>query len=113
MTELNATDGSWLRTLSGGCFDFQSPAGIAVNGSHIWVANGYIDQTGGSVTELNAKDGSRARTLSNDSQPLVLQHGCAKDLLAGSYSFSKPALISAVGTHIWVLDGTVTMLSAR
>ena len=50
MTELNANDGSWERTLYG----FNEPARIAVDGTHIWVPN----SGGDSVTELNASDGS-------------------------------------------------------
>jgi hypothetical protein len=113
VTELNASDGSWVQTLSGGCYDFDGPAGIAADGDHIWVVSSPIGQVGGSVTELNAKDGSWARTLSKYTWLLALHGGCARDLLAGSYGFSNPALIAAVGTHVWILDGTLTVLTPR
>ena len=48
VTELNASDGSWVRTLSGGSYRFNNPLAIAVDGTHVWVA----DANGNSVTEL-------------------------------------------------------------
>ena len=50
MTELNAGDGSWVRTLSGDSYRFNNPLAIAVDGTHVWVANA----NGNSVTELPA-----------------------------------------------------------
>jgi hypothetical protein len=51
VTELNVGDGSWVATLTGGCYSFDRPHGIAVDGSHIWVANSGASQAGGSVTD--------------------------------------------------------------
>ena len=39
VTELNAANGSWVRTLSGGSYGFSSPEGIAADGTHVWVTN--------------------------------------------------------------------------
>ena len=50
MTELNTSDGSWVRALSGSTYGYISPAAIAADGSHIWIAN-----QGGSVTELTVR----------------------------------------------------------
>ena len=50
VTELNANDGSWVRTLSGDSYRFNNPLAIAVDGTHVWVANA----NGNSVTELPA-----------------------------------------------------------
>ncbi len=61
VTEINASDGSWVQTLSGGSYGFEGPIGIAFDGTHLWVTN----LNGNSVTELNASDGSWVRTLSN------------------------------------------------
>ena len=47
VTEFNASDGSWVQTLSGGSYGFYSPYGIAFDGTHLWVTN-----TGSSVTEI-------------------------------------------------------------
>jgi hypothetical protein len=50
VTELNASDGSWVQTLSGGSYGFSNPLAVAVDGSNVWVTN----ETGNSVTELPA-----------------------------------------------------------
>jgi len=115
VTELNAADGSWVATLTGGCYNFDGPRGIAVDGSHIWVANSGINQAGGSVTELNASNGGWIRTLPDGTWIQSLLRGCIPGVLAsGSYHFSSPGLIAAVGTHIWVFgsDG-VRVLTDR
>jgi hypothetical protein len=39
VTELNASDGSWVKTLSGGFYGLSNPIGIAFDGTHLWVAN--------------------------------------------------------------------------
>jgi len=59
VTELNASNGRWVATLSGGSYGFNDPQAIAVVGTQVWVAN-YV---GASVTELNASDGRRVATL--------------------------------------------------
>jgi hypothetical protein len=115
VTELNAADGSWVATLTGGCYNFDSPRGIAVEGSHVWVANRSTSQTGGSVTELNASNGSWIRTLPDGTWIQSLLRGCIPGALAsGRYHFSDPGLIAAVGTDIWVFgsDG-VRVLADR
>ena|GEM_PF-5563030 len=48
VTELNASAGSWVRTLSVGSSGFNDPDGIAFDGTHLWVTNA----TGASVTEI-------------------------------------------------------------
>jgi serine/threonine-protein kinase len=86
VTELNAANGSWVRTLSGGSYGFSSPEGIATDGTHVWVTNlGGGASGNGSVTELNAANGSWVRTLSG-----------------GSYGFNGPWGIATDGTHVWV-----------
>ena len=91
VTELNASDGSFVQTVSG---HFDSPIGIAFDGTHLWVTNNL----GNSVTELNASDGSFVQTLSG-----------------GPYGFNSPDGIVFDGTHLWVanIDGnSVTELNA-
>ena len=39
VTEINASDGSWVQTLSGGSYGFNGPYGVAFDGTHIWVTN--------------------------------------------------------------------------
>jgi hypothetical protein len=98
VTELDASDGRWVRTLAGPSYGIHSPTAIAADGAHLWVANGS-----GSVTELNASNGSWIQTLSEDTWIQSLLRGCIPGVLAsGSYHFSNPGLVAAVGTHIWV-----------
>ena len=86
VTELNAANGSVLRTLTGGSYGFSSPEGIATDGTHVWVTNlGGGASGSGSVTELNASNGSWVRTLSG-----------------GSYGFNGPWGIATDGTHVWI-----------
>jgi DNA-binding beta-propeller fold protein YncE len=51
VTELNAGDGSWVQTFSGGSYGLSGPEGVAFDGTHIWVANFGND----SVTEILAR----------------------------------------------------------
>jgi hypothetical protein len=78
---------SAFRVLAGRRYGLNNPSAIAVDGTHIWVANsGGAD--GGSVTELNASNGSRIRTRSG-----------------GSYGLTGPYAIAVDGAHIWVVNG--------
>jgi hypothetical protein len=97
VTELNAADGSLVRTLSGPRFGFDFPAAITVAGGHVWVANYWGD----SVTELNASDGRWIRTISG-----------------GPYHFSSPSAITVAAGQLWVASagedsnsGSVTELN--
>jgi hypothetical protein len=92
VTELNASDGSFVQTVSVSTID--APTAIAFDGTHLWVTNAGSD----SVRELNASDGSIVRTLSG-----------------GSYGFDSPDAIVFDGTHLWVANidaNTVTELNA-
>jgi serine/threonine-protein kinase len=48
VTELDASDSKWIRTLKGRKYGLNAPAGIAVNGTHVFI----VDDAGNSVTEL-------------------------------------------------------------
>jgi hypothetical protein len=102
VTELDAGDGGWVRTLSGARYGFNAPYSIASAHGRIWVTNLYPGVDGGSVTELNAGDGSWVATLTG-----------------GCYSFDSPHGIAVDGSHIWVANsgasqagGSVTELNA-
>jgi hypothetical protein len=127
VTELNASNGSRVRTLYG----IKAPYSVAVRGGHVWIANGD------SVTELNAANGSRVRTLSgasygfNGTQAIAVSgtrvwvanygggavgNGSVTELNAGngsvvqilsnaSYGFDSPQGITMDGTHVWIADG--------
>ena len=88
VTEVNTSDGSWVRTISGGSYGFNvnSPCCIAFDGHHLWVANSY----GNSTTELNASDGSLVKTLTGD-----------------AYGLDFPAGIFYGAAHVWVASGNV------
>jgi DNA-binding beta-propeller fold protein YncE len=51
VTELNASDGSWVQTLTNASYGFSAPWGLAFDGTHIWVTN----QSGNTVTEVLVK----------------------------------------------------------
>jgi hypothetical protein len=93
VTELDASDGRWIRTMGGAAYGFRQPTGILDDGKHIWVTN----TLGNSVTELSASDGSLIRTLSG-----------------GNYGFNEPETILDDGTHLWITNirNSVTELSA-
>ncbi len=50
VTEFNASNGSWVQTLSGGSYGFNGPGDVAFDGTHLWVAN----RAGNSVTDIPA-----------------------------------------------------------
>jgi len=137
VTEISASDGSWVRTLSGGNYGFSGPQAIAFDGSHLWVTN----PGGDSVTEMSTSDGSWVRTLSGGSYGFGLPEGIAFDgshlwianiasnsvteanasdgswvrtLSGGSYGFSSPDQIAYDGTHLWITNNqnSVTEIDA-
>jgi hypothetical protein len=80
VTEVNASDGSFVRNLAAGSYNFSSPDALAFDGSHIWVANFT-----GSITEVNASDGSWVRTASG-----------------GGFGFNGPLAVTVAADPIWV-----------
>jgi hypothetical protein len=94
--------------------NMNSATAMAVDGPHVWVVS-ETDRWGGSVTELNASDGSWIQTLSDGTWIQSLLRGCIPGVLAsGSYHFSNPGLIAAVGSRIWVFgsDGVRVLTDA-
>ena len=81
VTELNLSDGSLVRVISGSTYDFNLSAALVAHGSHLWVANSN------SITELNLSDGSLVRVISG-----------------ASYDFSNPEALVAYGSHLWVAN---------
>ena len=74
-------------------WEFDSPAGVASDGTHVWVTNA----TGKSVTELDASTGALVQVLSET-----------------SYKFSTPTGVTSDGTNVWAVNtGTVTGFPAR
>ena len=87
VTEVNASDGSLIRTLSGSHYGFDIPLAITFDGAHLWIANFGLAPGAGSVTEVNASDGSWVRTLSG-----------------GTYRFNRPDAIEFDGAHLWIAN---------
>lgn len=94
VVEINASDVSLARKLSGPQYDFgryisqlgYRPQGIAAAGNRVWVANPHGGVSGlGSVTEINAKTGAVVRVLSG-----------------ARYGFKLPVAIAVAGSQVWV-----------
>ncbi len=83
VTQMSASDGTWVRTLAGGSYGFAYPGSITSDGTHLWVGNA----NGDSVTEMNVTDGGWVRTL-----------------VGGKYDFKYPAAILVGGGHVWVAN---------
>jgi hypothetical protein len=88
--ELSASDGTVIRTLSGSKYQFNMPAGITADGTHVWVSN--LDY-GRWVIELNASDGNVIRTLPSIAAPGTNQ-----------IVDPVPRGIATDGTHVWIAD---------
>jgi hypothetical protein len=138
VTELNASTGALVRTISGTSYKFNGPSAITSEGTHVWVAG----RRGSSVTELNASTGALVRTISVGSYTTQTPGAIASDerhvwladyggdsvtelnastgalagtISASSYKFNGPGAITSDGTHVWVTnwDGnSVTELNA-
>ena len=138
VTEINATDGSFVRNLSGGSYNFNAPQSIVFDGQHVWIS----DLGSTSVTEINASDGSFVRNLSggsyNFNQPFDMAFdgahiwvsnvgnntvteidasdgGFIRNLSGGSYNFNEPAALAFDGAHIWISNpgnASVTEINA-
>ncbi len=91
VTELNASDGTVVQTITVG----QNPSAIAVDGAHVWIFNSgyYGDWSGPYITELNASDGSFAQTID------LRGHGVG----GGGGSGGS---IASNGTDVWVDTGS-------
>jgi len=93
VTEMNASDGSFVRTLSGPQYDFgrfaggfgYRPEGIAAAGNRVWVANPLGGSGHGSLTEINAQTGALVRVLSGS-----------------PYRFYLPTAVAGAGSQVWV-----------
>jgi YVTN family beta-propeller protein len=88
VTELDASTGQVVQTISGPSFGFNYPCAVFSDRVHVWVAN--LNESSASlwsVIELNAKTGTLIRVLSDP-----------------SYGFLQPRSISGDGTHVWVAN---------
>jgi Protein kinase domain len=94
ITEVNTSDGSLVRTLSG----FYSPAALVADGSRLWVLNpspgdpnqGGYTAGGGTLVEIGAADGTVQRTI---------------PLSASNPAFRSLGGMLLHGTDAWVITG--------
>jgi YVTN family beta-propeller protein len=128
VAELNASDGSLVRIISGPAYHFSGPWKMAADGPDIWVTNSYqfnepngiavagndiwvASQNGNSVTEFNAKDGSPVRILSgthsqygfDNSSGIALAGGLI--LVTNQGSSTVTAIDAATGKLVKQLPG--------
>jgi hypothetical protein len=94
IVEFDATNGSLLKVFKDRNSGNDGPAGIAVIGSRVWVANG----DGNSVVELDANTGLLVRIIKSQVD-----------------RFNSPWTIAASGSRVWVFNtgnNTITELNA-
>lgn len=93
VTEVNASSGAFVATISGARFGFDSPAAIVAVGTDLFVAN----SAGDSVTEFGASSHKHIRTISGLSDGL-----------------SDPIALATSAGDLFVLNGTgsVTEITA-
>jgi hypothetical protein len=132
LTELNASTGAWIRTLSGSRLGLDYPTQVAAYGSYLWVVN-QSEQPGGyaawTLIQLDTATGTRLRTLKWDgggtSGGLAVDgsglwvtgdgFGNVTELNAGTgtvirvvssldFNFDSPDTVAAGGPDIWVAN---------
>jgi DNA-binding beta-propeller fold protein YncE len=84
VSEINAADGSWVRTMYIAPAGSVAPYRLAFDGTHIWATNPELN----SVTELNAADGTVIQT----------------PLSSSAYGFNCNMELAYDGTHVWVTN---------
>ncbi len=135
LTEVDAADGSLVRTVSGASYGFDQPEALLMSGGDLWVANA----AGDSLTEVDASDGSLVRTVSGASYQFNSPDALAFDgsnlwvanadgnslteldasdgslvrtVSGASYMFGSPDALAFDGNHIWVSNGDADVLTA-
>jgi len=83
VTEVNASNGSYVATLSGKSFGFDGPAAIVAVGGDLFVAN----RSDNSLSEFKASDRQPVRTI----------HGA-------TYKFAYPGALASSGQDLFVLN---------
>ncbi|MGO8872953.1 MAG: PQQ-binding-like beta-propeller repeat protein [Acidimicrobiales bacterium] len=92
VTEVNASSGGFVASISGPGFDFDQPTAIIASGKHLFVANG----AGNSVTEFDASSRQLIRTIN-----------------ATAHKLSDPIAMTVERQKLFVLNsaGSVTEVS--
>jgi hypothetical protein len=84
VTEVNASNGSYVATISGEGFGFDAPSAIAAIGSNLFVAN----RANNSVSEFGA-----------------LRHRLIRTIQGARYGFAHPIALALSGRDLFVLNG--------
>jgi streptogramin lyase len=85
ITELDATTGAFIRVIDEGAAKLDNPAGVAANGSRVWVSSLQTGSKYGSLTTLAASNGSVLQVTS-----------------ASSDQFNSPIAVAEGGGAVWV-----------
>jgi len=88
VTEINEASGALVQILQGSAYALNSPSAILIDGQDAWVTNSGDN----GVTEFDTATGAPVRVLTNQGDP--------------RYSFDDPVALGAVGSDIWVVNGT-------
>jgi len=100
VTEVNASSGAHVATISGALFGFDEPTTILAVGHDLFVANG----ADGAITEIDAGTRSLVRTMSGFSDPLSMAaSGGSLYVLNGTGSVAKVSMAS--GRQIGLASG--------
>jgi hypothetical protein len=89
LTELNASNGAWIRTITGS--DVMAPVTLAVAGSNLWVGDYPTSGAGTFFSIFNVTSGSLVQTLTQGQ-------------LGKHWSVVWPSCMVYTGTDIWVSD---------
>ena len=91
LSEVRASDGAAVRTISGPQFGFQDPIALAVSGHTVLVLNAgrpsATPAVAGSISEIDARTGRLLRTVSGP-----------------SLAFDDPAALVVSGPHAYIAD---------
>jgi hypothetical protein len=101
VTELETSNGSWIRTLHAHSYGFDQPTAIVKSGSDLFVAN-----ASGSVTELRATDGDLVRTIAGK------RYGFADPVAIAASDDTIVVLNAGDPTGSPIVDGSLTEIDA-
>jgi hypothetical protein len=104
VTEVNASDGAYVATISGARYRFDTPAAIVAVGTDLFVAN----SSGNSVTEFRAPGHNHIRTIGGSSDglsdPIALADS-AGDLFVLNGTGSVTEIAAATGALLGTASG--------
>ena len=128
VTEIDASTGAIIATLSGAPYGLDGPTAEVSDGSHIW----FLNTGANTVTEIDASTGAWIQTLSDPSYNFDQPYGavfdganiwvantanntvtetqrfnwepCSRSLAGSQYGFDYPWGLASDGTDLWVTN---------